>query len=418
MAPFTALASACAFTSNSAFIGGGSVNGVLSNCVLNGNTALEGGGIISGTLVYCTLTGNSARDTGGGANGCTVSNCWFSGNGASQGGGVGGCPLVVNCTFVGNSAGNGGAAASSSLNNCLVTGNTAFGGGGAASCGMNNCTVTGNSAQDEGGGVEGGTYNNCIIYFNSAPSEPNYLIAGELPGTLNYCCTTPPLSDAMDMNNISADPLMTDFAHISAASPCRGAGSAAFVSGVDIDGQPWANPPSIGCDEYYAGAFTGSLSVSIQSDYTNVTPAFPINFTCQITGNANSNVWDFGDGSMLSNHLTATHSWLSPGDYPVVFIAFNNSNPGGVSTTILVHVAVDNHYVDINNTNPVAPYTSWATAATNIQDAVDAAMLPGGQVFVTNGVYASGGGLPFGPLTNRVAITNIITVQSMNGPWP
>src|SRR5262249_24792208 len=48
--------------------------------------------------------------------------------------------------------------------------------------------------------------------------------------------------------------------------------------------------------------------------------------------------------------------------------------------------------------------TNWATAATNIQQAVDAAAA-GGDVGLTNGVY-TGGGL----------ITNQLTLRSLNGP--
>jgi hypothetical protein len=68
------------------------------------------------------------------------------------------------------------------------------------------------------------------------------------------------------------------------------------------------------------------------------------------------------------------------------------------------------HYVDLNSTNATPPYTSWATAATNIQDAVDAAVA-GDEVVVADGNYGAGG-----RDGNRVLVRKPLTLRSVNGP--
>ena len=76
-----------------------------------------------------------------------------------------------------------------------------------------------------------------------------------------------------------------------------------------------------------------------------------------------------------------------------------------------------NRYVALTGTNDAANgYTNWLGAATNIQFAIDACS-SGDLVLVSNGVYDVSGTVPAGTtLTNRVAITNAITLQSVNGP--
>src|SRR5467141_2418768 len=72
-------------------------------------------------------------------------------------------------------------------------------------------------------------------------------------------------------------------------------------------------------------------------------------------------------------------------------------------------------YVDVNSTNGTPPYTTWATAATNIQAAVDYAVA-GDEIVVTNGIYASGGRATTvaESWTNRVAVDKPLSVRSVN----
>jgi len=66
-------------------------------------------------------------------------------------------------------------------------------------------------------------------------------------------------------------------------------------------------------------------------------------------------------------------------------------------------------YVVTGGSTPAPPYTSWTTAATNIQTAVNACT-GGDTVWVSNGLYQAVSG------TNFVLINTNITVASVNGP--
>jgi len=380
----------CVYLTNNATLIGFTLTNGATRCLCSGTIGLpdyvqeqSGGGVwaesTSAVVSNCVITANAAFGNAGGAYAGTFKACLFVGNWAGvYGGGVFNSTLQ-SCSLAGNISGNAG--------------------GGANTCTLNNCTLVGNSS-----GAVSSALNNCIIYYNTA-----WNVSG---GAASNCCTTPDPGGG----SITNEPQMADFTHISGTSPCRGAGNPAWVASLDIDGESWSNPPAIGCDEYRAGNVVGALSVAIQAPSTNATPGFALGFSAQINGHAGRNQWDWGDGSIVTNRLFLSHCWVMAGNYPVTLTVYNDSHPGGVGAVVTVHITDETHYVNPGNSSPAAPYTSWATAATNIQNAIDAAVLPGAMVLVTNGLYQTGGRVVYGAMTNRVAVTKSIILQSVNGP--
>ena len=198
--------------------------------------------------------------------------------------------------------------------------------------------------------------------------------------------------------------------HLQFTSPCVNAGNNAYVTGAaDADGLPRivGGTVDIGAFEFP----NVLLSAAIHADYLTVAPQFPVTFTATFVGYSDGQVWDFGDGTTVSNQLSVRHGWAAPGDHVVTFTAFNHVNPTNVSATVTVHVLSQLvSYVSAASANSVAPFTSWSNAAVNIQDAVDAVSVPGSLVLVTNGVY-NGGGSSAG----RVTVTKPVLVASVNG---
>ena len=400
----------CQITNNCApSSGGGAYNGTFANCQLSGNSAFNGGGAYSGTFNYCTLTGNSARGSGGGAysgtlNYCmirsnqavtgggtaaaTLNFCELTGNGAtdSGGGAYGGTPAIAGFTAIrppprGRTLGTGSATA----RNCWIANNLAGNyAGGAYASGtlyLTNCTITGNTAGNSGGGSYSCTLANCIVYFNSAPD----CVASA--SQVQYSCTPVLQSGA---GNITAAPLfLADSMHLAIDSPCAAAGLASAASGSDLDGQSWSAPPSMGCDQWRPEPV-----ITTQPGARAIGGASQIGVGAVVAGQEPFTCWWVKDGLPVEDgpHYSSAHTTclgiMDFGSADVGAYQLVVSNAFGMATSQVAQVSA--HYVDVAGTAPEVPYADWATAATDIQHAIDAAAA-GDVVFVTNGLYGTGG---------------------------
>jgi hypothetical protein len=241
-----------------------SVNGPFATIIqgagaTNGNAAVRCAWLTNGaSLVGFTLQAGATR-TLGDTNLTSGGGAWCASSNA----------MVANCLIVSTNAFYyGGGAYQGTLNNCLVSGNrlnyTSY--GAAHNSILHSCTVVSNSCH----GVSWiGPFNqtkltNCIVYYN-APANYN-------GAALCYCCTTPLPPGTGNFTN--APQLFVD-GHLTSDSPCRGAGTN-LVTGTDIFGQPWLNPPSVGCAEWQPAPMVTPPRLQLTGD--------PVGFTVKVTG--------------------------------------------------------------------------------------------------------------------------------------
>ena len=79
--------------------------------------------------------------------------------------------------------------------------------------------------------------------------------------------------------------------------------------------------------------------MSLEAAQTELFVNRSLPLTGRITGRAARLEWSFGDGPTATNlSLFTSHAWNNSGDYTVTFTAYNNDNPAGVSSNLVVHV--------------------------------------------------------------------------------
>lgn len=284
-----------------------------------------------------------------------------------------------------------------------------------------NCTVYNNHVGDnitEGyAGVvaeASGYVKNCIIYKNS--SSKNTTVANWSGPAANFTnCATTPIKELPDGNiDItttdwtfnSKDPIFQASSHlIDMGADEANCGALDFFGRPRIDN----GKLDIGHEEYQTGElsvpFTSSEGYIVNEKISTTLTAYP--------RGANTDgliyYWDI-NGDRIADVIGADKSTIpleisTPGLHSI-YLSVTNSAGYGTTSMQTILIQAMQQFVDNRSKNPVAPYATRETAATDIQDAIDAA-IDGGCITIISGSSIT----PTGP----IIIDKDITIKGESG---
>jgi hypothetical protein len=246
--------------------------------------------------------------------------------------------------------------------------------------------------------------------YDSANPYPGWQFVGTNP-VVHNCCSSVLMPG---VNNLEGDPgiisLTADDCRLLPFSPCIDAGYEPLLYDVstDLAGYPRRNGARVNIGAYEAD----ELVVQIAERYVESPAPCACVFTAGVYGACLDGVlveWDFdGDGVIDKyglNALVVTNIYDTAGAFDVACHVQNISNQ--VYSTIVSNMvricASPVQYVSLTGGH-VPPFSTWPTAATNIQAALDLAA--GSTVILADGEYE---------LEQTLLITNQLTLTSANG---